>query len=667
MELLEEKNIHVSQRDDKAKWIIDNYSNIRSFTEHDIEKITSNYSTLIGKGGFGEVFRGVLADEDDVVAVKRYIRGDLREEFMEEIRIHAQMSHKNIVKLIGCCIGKNRLMMVTEFISNGNLEDALHNSDIFIPLSTRLGIAIGCAEALSYMHSMHLSSSSLICHGDIKPANILLDANLTAKVSDFGISKSLSGGITRWTSNVKGSIAYMDPIYYREGRVTSKSDVYSFGAVLLELIARKSMKEGGISCEAFRQACAKGKGLRELLDIEIAEECNMNILEEIAKLATKCMIVDNIKKRPQMNDVAEHLRTWIFQVRNGGHEKPAWESTLDKVHDALKKGMQSAGIFSSSIISNPQKHNFGIFRSNDVRIFTKKDISVITNNSSHLLGKSTFCNVYKGILDDNTLVAVKTYSVFSYDEDLRNSISTSITIMSKIAHRYIIKLLGHCSDADHLPILIYEYAAKGSLNDILYSKEDFPLELRLKIAVKTAEALEFLHSSAFCVIRHGNIKPSNILLDSNLMPKVAGFTSSRRIAENNNDQVASMEFTHIHYMDPIHIQSGHFTVKNDVYSFGVVLFELISRKKPVYHCHDKNRRLIPEFIRAYETAKSGKAMFDEGIMAEEDIAVLEEIGRLAMECVSLEIDGRPTMKEVAERLKMIRRMKESSAMGAARC
>ncbi|BAF28450.1 Os11g0555600 [Oryza sativa Japonica Group] len=341
MELLQEKNIHVSQRDDKAKWIIDNYSNIRSFTEHDIEKITSNYSTLIGKGGFGEVFRGVLDDEDDVVAVKRYIRGDLREEFMEEIRIHAQMSHKNIVKLIGCCIGKNRLMMVTEFISNGNLEDALHNSDIFIPLSTRLGIAMGCAKALSYMHSMHLSSSSLICHGDIKPANILLDANLTAKVSDFGISKSLSGGITRWTSNVKGSIAYMDPIYYREGRVTSKSDVYSFGAVLLELIARKSMKEGGISCEAFRQACAKGKGLRELLDIEIAEECNMNILEEIAKLATKCMIVDNIKKRPQMNDVAEHLRTWIFQVRNGGHEKPAWESTLDKVHDALKKGTSS--------------------------------------------------------------------------------------------------------------------------------------------------------------------------------------------------------------------------------------------------------------------------------------------------------------------------------------
>uniref|UniRef100_A0A0E0R9P3 Protein kinase domain-containing protein n=1 Tax=Oryza rufipogon TaxID=4529 RepID=A0A0E0R9P3_ORYRU len=619
MELLEEKNIHVSQRDDKAKWIIDNYSNIRSFTEHDIEKITSNYSTLIGKGGFGEVFRGVLADEDDVVAVKRYIRGDLREEFMEEIRIHAQMSHKNIVKLIGCCIGKNRLMMVTEFISNGNLEDALHNSDIFIPLSTRLGIAIGCAEALSYMHSMHLSSSSLICHGDIKPANILLDANLTAKVSDFGISKSLSGGITRWTSNVKGSIAYMDPIYYREGRVTSKSDVYSFGAVLLELIARKSMKEGGISCEAFRQACAKGKGLRELLDIEIAEECNMNILEEIAKLATKCMIVDNIKKRPQMNDVAEHLRTWIFQVRNGGHEKTAWGLT-SIIHDAVKK---SAGIFS---LSNPKKQNFGIFRSNDVRIFTKEDLSGITNNSSHLLGKSTFCNVYKGILDDNTLVAVKTYSECSCDENLRNSISTSITIMSKIAHRYIIKLLGHCSDADHLPILIYEYAAKGSLNDILYSKEDLPLELRLKIAVKTAEALEFLHSSASCVIRHGNIKPSNILLDSNLMPKVAGFTSSRRIAENNNDQVASMEFTHIHYMDPIHIQSGHFT-----------------------------------------TAKSGKAMFDEGIMAEEDIAVLEEIGRLAMECVSLEIDGRPTMKEVAERLKMIRRMKESSAMGAARC
>lgn len=219
--------------------------NIRIFTEGDIERITNNYSTLIGKGGFGEIFRGVLDDEDDMVAVKRYIRGDLRDEFMEEVRIHAQVTHKNIVKVIGYCIGKKSLMMVTEFISNGNLEYALHNSGISIPLGTRLGIAIGCVEALSYMHSMHLSSGNLICHGDIKPANILLDGTLTAKVADFGLSKSLSRGITRYTENVKGSIDYMDPIYLSAGCVTRKSDIYSFGVVMLELISRKRVKKKG--------------------------------------------------------------------------------------------------------------------------------------------------------------------------------------------------------------------------------------------------------------------------------------------------------------------------------------------------------------------------------------------------------------------------------------
>ena len=134
--------------------------NVKIFTEDEIENITSNYSTLIGKGGFGEVYRGVLDADDDLVAVKRYIRQDLREEFMEEVSIHSMMSHKNVVKLIGYCIGESTLMLVTEFIPNGNLDDLLHKSDVSTPLDIRLGIAIGCAEALSYMHSLHVSSDN---------------------------------------------------------------------------------------------------------------------------------------------------------------------------------------------------------------------------------------------------------------------------------------------------------------------------------------------------------------------------------------------------------------------------------------------------------------------------------------------------------------------------
>uniref|UniRef100_J3N912 Protein kinase domain-containing protein n=1 Tax=Oryza brachyantha TaxID=4533 RepID=J3N912_ORYBR len=568
-----------AQGQDKARLRV-NYD-IKSFTEDNIKKITSNYSSPIGKGGFGEVFRGALDDEDGLVAVKRYINADLRDEFMEEGSIHAQISHKNVVKFLGFCIGENNLIMVTEFVSNGNLEDALHNSDISIPLDTRLGIAIGCAEALCYMHSMHLSSGNLICHGDIKPANILLDNSLTAKVSDFGISKSLSGGITRYTLNVKGSTDYMDSIYLRYSRLTPKCDVYSFEVVLLELLAREK------------------------------------ILEGIANLATKCLTLD-IKKRPQMTDVVQHLRAWMLRVKEG-QDKTSFSIILN----TLKKGYkQSTSIFSSSSMTNRKMQNFGILecKSSDARIFSKED----------------------GTLEDNTLVAVKTFSATG--KSVRDEIGTSTIILSQISHKYIIKLLGCCLDAD-LPVLIFDYATGGSLSDILYCKEDFPLDLRLKIAVKTSEALEYLHS---CAIRHGNVRSHSILLDSNSMPKVAGFIFSRRLTKD--EEQTSHIIGDLYWTDPVYFRTGLLTMKSDVYSFGIVLLELISRKKPY---HDDDRSLIPECIKAYKADKSGKSIFDEGITAEEDISVLEEMGRLALQCVSLEIDERPTMKEVTARLKMI--------------
>ncbi|KAF8719856.1 hypothetical protein HU200_024617 [Digitaria exilis] len=269
----------------KTKREVDFNHNIKIFTEDDIKRITSNYRTPIGKGGFGEVYRGIL--DDDCVAVKRYIRGDTVDEFREEVNIHGQMNQKNVVKLIGYCAGEDTLTMVTEYISNGNLDDTLHNSAIPIPLDTRLGIDIGCAEALRYMHSMHLSSENLVCHGDIKPANLLLDYNLTAKVSDFGLSRLLSGGITRYTR-----MSY------------PKDTIYSFGAVLLELLTRKKVKEGII--EALRKANAKRKRLRELFDAEIANESNAKILEDIAVLATECLSLD-IYTHPQMNEVVDRL------------------------------------------------------------------------------------------------------------------------------------------------------------------------------------------------------------------------------------------------------------------------------------------------------------------------------------------------------------------------
>jgi serine/threonine protein kinase len=269
---------------------------------------------VLGRGAFGQVFKGVLEDRS-IVAVKRFIH-NVKEDFAKELTVHSEINHKNVVRLVGYCSDENALMMVTEYITKGNLSDVLHRDNTPIPLHTRLRIAIECAEALCYMHSQMYTQ---VIHGDIKPANILLDDMLNAKLSDFGISRLVNTENTLYTLNVIGSIGYMDPLFAQNGRLTAKSDVYSFGVVLLELITRKKARaeDGEVGLvESFTQALAKGiRRLREMFDAEIAIPGDVNTVEEIATLAVKCLRLE-LNKRPDMLEVAERLR----KLRIAPHE-----------------------------------------------------------------------------------------------------------------------------------------------------------------------------------------------------------------------------------------------------------------------------------------------------------------------------------------------------------
>ncbi|CAL4992596.1 unnamed protein product [Urochloa decumbens] len=643
-------------RRDKTKYKLGSNCNIKIFTDDAVKRITRNYSTLIGKGPSGEVYRGIL--DYDQVAVKRYIHRSSREEFMEVISICSHMSHKNLVKLIGYCIEDSTLIIITEFISRGNLDDILYNSAISIPLDVRLGIAIGCAEALSYIHSMKLSSSdSFLCHSAIKPTNILLDDNLTAKVSDIEMSRLLLGGITQYSAFVRGST--------EEGYLTTESDVYSFGAVLLELMARKRVKRGDINLiVTFRKVCEKRKGLMELFDTTVARENDMKTLKEMGKLAMECLALD-IHKRPQMSDVVKRLRV-LKKVLKERHAKCsesilathlAW-SNNSKQDISMPRFISIVHIAKGCGIFMGNRSNSNILSElGSLRIFTKVELNDITQNFSDLLYGGTSAKVYKGTLEDNTVIAVKKF--FEVLEDFKEAFINGGIILSQLVHKNIVKLVGCCLDADTTPIFVYEYAAKGSLSDVLDGQEDFPLHLRVKIAIQTAEALEYLHSSSTGgVIRHGYIVPSKILLDNNFLPKLTGFSGSKRLVRDTKinsgyNVISSCLPTDELYTDAILDQCAQLKVKTDVYQFGVLLLVLISRKN--FMSYADHHHLIFECIAAYEAENSGKAFFDVDIGADEEIFVLEEIGRLALKCASMEVDERPTMKEVAEHLRIIGR------------
>ncbi|CAO2141359.1 unnamed protein product [Urochloa humidicola] len=291
----------------------------------------------------------------------------------------------------------------------------------------------------------------------------------------------------------------------------------------------------------------------------------------------------------------------------------------------------------------------------NIKIFTKDELKKITKNNSHVLGKGGFGQVYKGTLEDNTMVAVK--ASIEVNEARKEDFTNEVIIQSQMIHKNIIKLLGCCLEVD-VPMLVYEFAANGNLHDVLHGEANrqlpLSLDLRLDIAIQSAEGLTYMHSSTNRTIRHGDIKPANILLDSNFMPKISDFGTSKLLTVDKDFTmfvVGSMG-----YIDPVFHKTGHLTQKSDVYSFGVVLLELICRKPTIY---DESCSLIIEFQRVYEHENSGSAMFDKDIaVTEEDMLVLEEIGRLAMECLKEKVEDRPDMKEVAEQLMMLNRRRK---------
>jgi serine/threonine protein kinase len=155
---------------------------------------------------------------------------------------------------------------------------------------------------------MHSGTTTTILHGDVKPANILLDDSYVPKISDFGISKLINKDGAQHTDSVIGDMTYMDPVYLQTGLVTDKSDVYSFGVVILELISRKkaTYTDNNSLVRNFVDAYTKDKRVPELFDEEIAAASDMELLESLAGMAVECLNLD-VHQRPEMTVIAERL------------------------------------------------------------------------------------------------------------------------------------------------------------------------------------------------------------------------------------------------------------------------------------------------------------------------------------------------------------------------
>ncbi|KAL6569207.1 hypothetical protein OROHE_003488 [Orobanche hederae] len=277
-----------------------------------LEEATNSFSKQIGKGSFGPVYYGKMKDAKEI-AVKTMADSSSHgtKQFATEIALLSRIHHRNLVPLIGYCEEVNHCMLVYEYMHNGTLRDHIHglhqdsDNQKHLDWLARLRIAEDAAKGLEYLHT---GCNPSIIHRDVKTSNILLDINMRAKVSDFGLSRQAEEeDITHISSVARGTVGYLDPEYYANQQLTEKSDVYSFGVVLLELISGRkpvSTEEYGSDWSIVhwaRSLIHKGDVI-SIVDPILLGTAKVESIWRIAEVAIQC-VEQHSTSRPRMQDI----------------------------------------------------------------------------------------------------------------------------------------------------------------------------------------------------------------------------------------------------------------------------------------------------------------------------------------------------------------------------
>ncbi|XP_020593168.1 probable receptor-like serine/threonine-protein kinase At4g34500 [Phalaenopsis equestris] len=294
-------------------------TSMRFLAYEELKEATNNFelSSVLGEGGFGRVFKGVLSD-GTAVAIKKLNNGGHQgdKEFLVEVEMLSRLHHRNLVKLVGYFSSRNssQNLLCYELVSNGSLEAWLHGplgANCPLDWDTRMKIALDSARGLAYLHE---DSQPSVIHRDFKASNILLENNFHAKVSDFGLAKQAPEGRANYLSTrVMGTFGYVAPEYAMTGHLLVKSDVYSYGVVLLELLTGRrpvdmSQPSGQENLVTWARPILRDKDrLEELADPKLKGRYPMEDFVRVCTIAAAC-VAPEVNQRPTMGEVVQSLK-----------------------------------------------------------------------------------------------------------------------------------------------------------------------------------------------------------------------------------------------------------------------------------------------------------------------------------------------------------------------
>ncbi|KAL1541957.1 non-specific serine/threonine protein kinase [Salvia divinorum] len=684
----------------------------RRFSLAEIQSATRNFSDahLIGRGGFGKVYKGNIDNGQVTVAIKR-LRSNSSQgqrEFLTEIETLTELRHVNLVSLIGYCYDQREMILVYDYMAYGTLSDHLYKlsrkgvDGSSLTWKELLTICIGAGRGLDYLHTGH----SLI-HRDVKASNILLDEKFVAKVADFGLARNMNMRVsqTHVSTKVKGTLGYLDPNYYTTGKLTMKSDTFSFGVVLLEVLCGRPAVDPEVGEDKFlltkwaRENISKGKA-DQIVAPDLMGEISEGSLKAFIEVAESCLH-NEPRERPTMAQVVLQLE---YALKQQDSSKSMTQNVNDPHSSNKEANLSNNAQQLEQNTPNPkeQTNRIGFVNIKPPPLYEREDWGKATSQRpARLRPWDAFWSRVKpsGSYEDRATETMQNYkqsmdmlhnnvpatipldelaeitddfdvkcvigegsSGKVYHGVLKSGLAAAIkklnfsnqgdeVLLAKVStvkHKNVVDLLGYCVDGG-LRALVYEFAPNGSLHDILHGRKGIR-------GSGPGQALSWHQRVKFSV---GAAKGLEYI---HLKGQIHGDIKSSSILIFDDYGVAKVSDFDLSnqapgtrldssgYHAPELITSGEQSWRGDVYSFGVVLLELLTGRKPVGNTQTGGEQDLVAWAMKNLIEDKVKDYVDVRMKGDYPFKAVAKMASLAISCVQYEAGFRPNMSIVVKAL-----------------
>uniref|UniRef100_A0A3Q7EX35 Protein kinase domain-containing protein n=1 Tax=Solanum lycopersicum TaxID=4081 RepID=A0A3Q7EX35_SOLLC len=655
----------------------------RQFSLDEMERSTNNFDPqlIIGSGGYGPVYKGEIDGGETTVAVKRLKRGSSQgeREFWMEINMLSTHRHDNLLSLIGYCIEGHEMLLVYDYMPRGSLADNLYKMDrncSSLSWERRLKIAMGAARGLDFLHT----SQNRVIHRDMKTSNILLDENWESKISDFGLSKMGPGNesATHVSTQVKGTFGYLDPEYFQTNRLTWKTDVYAFGVVLFELLSGRpavdmSLPEEQHGLVAWAKQCIREGEVNKLIDLNLAGPISSTCLKVFVGTAGKCLD-DNPRERHPMSKVVKSLESaLVFQQSADAGIIPfddisTSQSKAEAERSSIKEGCNGIDIAKRSVISRRWWNFLGLFPKTPPKpialptspqvlyCFTLSDILKATKDfhESLKIGFLGSDNAYVGFINGRRVSIRRSHTAESRLH-MFSELQAKSEMSTLPSHINMVSSIGFCRNIKEM-ILVYDYAAGGTLHDFLRNPDRNPLswKKRLEICIGAAEGLNYLRSILKITVLHCIFNSSYIFLDENLVAKVSEVSWSKIKGISTAGVIHEGG-----YLDSDYLRDANLTEKSYVYSFGLVLFEMLCTNEALEHWLNQGQVSLAQWIKTCFLTVTSHSIHP-CLVGRISPDCFELFLDTAINCLHDEGNKRPSMNDIITNLKEALKLQEAA-------